>query len=175
MIIPGFVIAWLTFPGVIVHEAAHVLFCKLRGVVILEACFFQFANPPGYVIHEKVESFNTAFLICVGPFLLNSLLCVLICFPTYLPMQVFNVSDPLSYVLLWLGISIGMHAFPSMQDAGVLYEEAKRAARSLHPLAILSFPLVLMIYVANVASIVWADLIYGVAIGIGLPALVLRL
>jgi hypothetical protein len=32
--------------------------------------------------------------------------------------------------------------------------------------------LLLLIYVANVLSIVWADYLYGIAIGLGLPALV---
>jgi hypothetical protein len=171
--IPGELIALLTFPGVIVHEAAHMLFCRLRGVAVLDVCFFRFGNPAGYVIHESTDDFSTSFLVAVGPFILNSLLCVLICFPAYLPMKVFEVSHPLNFFLLWLGVSIGMHAFPSTQDASVLWSQAGRAARSLNPLAVLSYPLVIVIYVANLGSIVWLDLIYGLALGLGLPALVL--
>jgi hypothetical protein len=173
MFIPGFLISWATFPGVIVHEAAHMFFCKLRRVAVLDVCFFRFGNPAGYVVHEKITNFNSAFLVCIGPLLINSLLCILICFPAFLPMKIFGTEDPLSYFLLWLGISIGMHAFPSTQDANVLLEQAKMAARSLHPLAILSFPLVVLIYVANVLSIFWADYLYGVFLGIGLPTLLL--
>lgn len=172
MIIPGFFVAWLTFPGVIVHEAAHMFFCKLRRVAVLEVCFFRLGNPSGYVIHEKVDDFKTTFLIAVGPFILNSLLCVLICFPAFFPVRIFGVNHPLSYLLLWLGISIGMHAFPSNQDAKVLYEQAKVEARSMNVLAILSLPLVLLIYVANFLSIFWFDYLYGLAIGLGLPALI---
>jgi len=173
MIIPGFVIAWLTFPGVIVHEAAHMLFCKLRGVAVFDVCFFRWEEPVGYVLHEETDSFTSVFLVSVGPFILNSLLCVVICFPAYLPMQVFNVHSPLLLFLMWLGVSIGMHAFPSNQDASVLWSEAKKAARTLNPLAILSFPLVVVIYAGNLLSIVWADLIYGLALGVGLPSLLL--
>jgi hypothetical protein len=171
IIIPGFLIAWATFPGVIVHEAAHMLFCKLRRVAIFDVCFFRFGNPCGYVLHEAVDNFTTAWLICMGPFFINSLLCVSICFPAYLPIRVFQVEEPLSYFLLWLGISIGMHAFPSTHDATVLFQQAKKAAKSFHPLAILSFPLVLLIIVANAGRIVWADYLYGFFIGLGLPAL----
>ncbi len=173
MIIPGEFVALATFPGVIVHEAAHMLFCKLRGTAVLDVCFFRFGNPAGYVVHEETEDFNTTFLISVGPFIVNSLLCMLICFPAYLPMKVFDVSHPLNFLLLWLGVSIGMHAFPSTQDAAVLWTQAKKAASSLNPLAVLSFPLVILIYVANLASIFWFDLFYGLGIGLGLPALVL--
>jgi len=171
-IIPGFVISIATFPGVIVHEVAHMLFCKLRRVAVLDVCFIRMGNPAGYVAHEEVEDFNTAFLISVGPFLVNSLLCMLICFPAFFPVRVFGLEHPLSYVLLWLGLSIGMHAFPSNQDAKLLYQQAQKAASSLNPLAIISFPLVVLIYIANILSFFWADLIYGVAIGLGLPALI---
>jgi len=171
IIIPGFIISIATFPGVIVHEAAHMLFCKLRGVAVLDVCFFRTGNPAGYVMHEEVNDFTSAFLISIGPFFLNSLLCVVICFPAYMPMQVFNVQRPLSYFLMWLGVSIGMHAFPSNQDATNLLEHAKEAAKSLNPLAIISFPLVVVIFIGNILSVIWADLLYGLALGIGLPSL----
>ncbi|MBK7945022.1 MAG: DUF3267 domain-containing protein [Flavobacteriales bacterium] len=108
--IPGFVIAAVTFPGVIVHEAAHMFFCRLRKVAVFEAVFFQFGDPAGYVTHERTEDFNSTFLISMGPFFINTLLCLLICFPAYLPMSFFHQSDPLNLLLMWLGLSIGMHA-----------------------------------------------------------------
>jgi hypothetical protein len=172
MIIPGFLIALVTFPGVIVHEAAHMFFCKLRRVAVFDVCFFRLENPAGYVIHEEIDDFNSAFLICVGPLLINSLLCIFICFPAFMPIRVFHVEEPVSYFLLWLGVSIGMHAFPSTQDASNLFAHAKKAAKSLNPLALLSFPLVLLIVVANVLSFFWADLLYGIGLGLGLPELV---
>ena len=124
MIIPGELIALLTFPGVIIHEAAHMLFCKWGRVAVLDVCFFRFGNPAGYVIHEEPRNFHTAFLISVGPFIVNSLLCILLCFPAFVPVRIFDRADPISYFLLWLGLSIGMHAFPSTQDAKVLWQQA---------------------------------------------------
>ena len=174
IIIPGWLIAIATFPGVIVHEAAHMLFCRLRGVAVLDVCFFRLGNPAGYVIHEPSENFNTTFLISVGPFIVNSLLCIFFCFPAYVPHRVFQHSDPISGILIWLGISIGMHAFPSIQDASNIWRQAKQAARALNPLAILSFPLVILIYVANGLRFFWFDAIYSFAIGLGLPELVLN-
>ncbi len=171
--IPGFIITAATFPGVIVHEAAHMLFCKIRKVLVLDVCFFQLDNPAGYVVHGKVDDFTSAFLISVGPFIVNSLLCVLICFPAYYPMQVFDVTPLHSLFLMWVGISIGMHAFPSNQDAQNLIGHAKDAIKKGNPLAVLTFPLVLIIYIANLLSFFWIDLIYGLALGIGLPSLIL--
>jgi hypothetical protein len=174
MIIPGELIALVTFPGVIIHEMAHMLFCRLSKVAVLDVCYFRFGNPAGYVVHEEPRNFGAAFLISVGPFIVNSLLCIVLCFPAFVPVRIFDRADPVSYFLLWLGLSIGMHAFPSTQDAKVLWKQASIAAKRLNPLAILSFPLVVIIYVANFGSFFWLDLIYGAAIGLGLPELVLK-
>lgn len=170
--IPGQLIAILTFPGVIVHEAAHMFFCKLRKVAVFNVVFFQFEDTAGYVIHEKTENFISTFLISMGPFFVNTLLCFLICFPAYLPIQHFDLGNPLSYFLMWLGLSIGMHAIPSDQDASNVYDQAKEKVKSMNPLAILSFPLVGLIFIFNFLRLFWIDLIYGVAIGIGLPSLI---
>jgi hypothetical protein len=172
IIIPGWIIAVLTFPGVIVHEAAHMLFCRIGKVGILDVCFFRVGNPAGYVVHEEIKNFNLAFFVSVGPLIVNSLLCVFICFPAFLPVRVFDLTDIPSYVMLWLGVSIGMHAFPSIQDAAILWKEASKAVKSFNPLAIVSFPLVGLIMIANLLSVIWFDAIYGFAIGILLPELI---
>lgn len=171
--IPGFIVSLATFPGVIVHEAAHMLFCKLRRVAVLDVKFFRLGNPVGYVAHEPIEDFTTAFLVAVGPFIVNSLLCVGICLPAFVPVKVFGLSHPLSYFLLWLGVSIGMHAFPSNHDASSLWAQARREVGRRNLLAMLSFPLVILIYAANILSIFWADYLYGMALGLGLPSLLL--
>jgi hypothetical protein len=172
--IPGELIALLTFPGVIIHEAAHMLFCKWGRVAVLDVCFYRWGNPAGYVIHEKPPNFRTAFLISVGPFIINSLLCILFCFPAFVPIRIFQRSDALAYFLIWLGLSIGMHAFPSTGDARELWRQASEAASRFNPLAILSFPLIAIIYAANIGSMFWLDLIYGAAIGLGLPELIFK-
>jgi hypothetical protein len=173
--IPGFIITIVTFPGVIVHEAAHMFFCKIRKVPVLDVCFFRFGNPAGYVVHGQPQDFTTSFLITMGPFIINSLLCILICLPAFVPVRIFELEHPLSYFLLWLGLSIGMHAFPSMQDANSLFSHAKKCVSARNVLAIVSFPLVVAIYTANILSFFWLDYLYGFAIGLGLPALILKL
>ena len=172
--IPGILIAIITFPGVIVHEAGHMLACRVRKIAVFDVCFFRFGNPVGYVVHEAAKDFNSSFLITVGPFILNSMVCMAFCFPTYLPMKYFGVNSPLSYFLMWLGISIGMHAFPSIQDGKALFEHAKIAAKKGNLLAIISFPIVVVIIALNVLSVVWADYLYGIGIGLGLPSLFFR-
>jgi hypothetical protein len=175
MVIPGFIISLLTFPGVIVHEVAHQLFCRLGKIPVFDVKYFQIdANVAGYVQHGEIESFGTAFLVSFGPLFVNTLLCLLICLPASLPYQVFGDRGPVTYALLWLGVSIGMHAFPSNQDAAQVWSKAKSAAKSGNLLAIASFPIVILIRVANLARFFWFDAIYGFSIGVLLPTLVLR-
>jgi hypothetical protein len=172
--IPGPLVGAATFPGVIVHEAAHQLACRLRGVPVLDVKYFQFANPNGYVLHGRTDDFVSTFAITIGPFVVNTLLCLLICLPAFVPVYSFDHSDPLSFFLIWLGISIGMHAFPSNQDASQLWEQALKKAKDLHPLALLSLPLVGLVYVMNIGRFFWLDALYGVGVGLGLPLLLLK-
>lgn len=170
--IPGQFIALASFPGVIVHEFAHMFFCRIRKVAVLDACYFQLDNPVGYVVHENSDNFYTTFLISMGPFFVNTILCLLICLPAYMPIKYFGLEHFFSYFLIYLGVSIGMHAIPSNQDAQNLYQQARIKVKEYNWLAILSFPLIGLIYVFNVLRFFWADVIYGVAIGIGIPSLI---
>ncbi len=176
MIIPGFIVAWLTFPGVIVHESAHLLFCRVFGLTVLDVCFFRFATTgaTGYVVHEHTERFWATFFVACGPFLVNSLLCFVICFSIFLPIRFFGVEHWAYYAIGWLGLSIGMHAFPSNQDARTVWAQAKEQIKSGNYAAVLVFPVVALVYVGNVLSIVWADLFYALGVGLALPELVMR-
>lgn len=172
--IPGFVIALATFPGVIVHEAAHLFFCKQFKLQVFAVCFFQVGNPCGYVVHETTDDFKALFFVSMAPFFTNTLLCVLFCTAAFLPIWELKVNDPLAYFFYWLGLSIGMHAFPSKDDLGNLWELAPEKAKHGNLLAILSLPIAAVLILANYARIIWADLGYGIAVGILAPIAVFR-
>ena len=77
-------------------------------------------------------------------------------------------------VLMWLGISIGAHAFPSNHDAKNVWNMAKVAAKEGNLLAVLSFPIVVVLFVANVLRFFWADVIYAYGVGVVLPGMLLK-
>lgn len=158
LFIPGKLIAILTFPGVIVHEAGHRLFCSLAGVRVYKTCYFRLGNPAGYVIHGPVQNYGAGFLICVAPFIVNTAIALLI-FSIAVNVSSIAVALP----LYWLGISIGMHAFPSSGDADNLWRYSKAAWRR-NPLAVLGFPAVIIIKIAAVLSIIWFNLFYAIAL-----------
>ena len=173
MIIPGQLIAVATFPGVIVHEAAHFFFCRLFKLAVFDVCYFRVASPAGYVVHEDTNNFNATFFISLGPFFINTLLCILFCSAAF-PVWEFSDRNPLTLFFYWLGLSIGMHAIPSTADLRHVWERLPSAAKRGNPLALLGFPVVVLLFPLNTLRVVWADLWYGIAVGLLLPIAVLR-
>ncbi len=163
---PGWLISLCTFPGVIVHEAGHFFFCRRFRLAVFDVCFFRVGNPAGYVVHEASADFKAIFLVGMGPFFANTLLCVVFCSAAFLPVWELEVPDPLSYFFYWLGLSIGMQAFPSTTDLKGIWRLAPAAAKRGNILAIASFPIIAVLYVLNFARFIWADLGYGIAVGI---------
>jgi hypothetical protein len=153
-LIPGKYIALATFPGVIIHELGHRIACKLAGVQVYETCYFRFGNPAGYVIHEPTARYAGTFLITVAPFLFNSTIAILMFF-------IAPHTSVLGVLFYWLGFSIGMHAFPSPGDSSSLWQHSIYIWRQ-NPIALLGFPIVILIVLANILSVIWFDLIYAV-------------
>jgi len=175
MLIPGQIVSLFTFPGVIVHELAHQLFCRLSKIAVFEVCYFRFGNPAGYVIHETPKAISKQIAISIGPFFLNTIVGSLIALPAVIPVMTFSDnSNWLNYVLIWLGVSIAMHSFPSMQDAKSIWTLIRdRQTPILHK--IFATPLVGLLYICSMGSVVWLDLAYGAAVVALLPKLLIKL
>ena len=167
--IPGRLIALLTFPGVIVHEAAHRFFCDLARVPVFEVCYFRFGNPAGYVVHGEADRLRSSFLIAIGPLIVNTILCALICFTPLIASNLDVERLPVVFfVLLWLGISIGMHAFPSATDARG-FSDAVRASRGRGVPYWVAKAFEALVRLANALRVIWFDFFYAVAVAWILP------
>ncbi len=151
-------ITTLTFPGVMVHEFAHQIFCILTKVPVRKVVYFSFGNPAGYVDHDKPTTFGQQFWISVGPLVINSLITIVLGF-----IAAQTVRDPnLYYFILWLAFSIGAHAFPSNQDAGNILNDSKALAQtSGNSLYYLAYPFFWLIWLANKLKYYWIDFIYA--------------
>lgn len=167
LFIPGVVVSLLTFPGVIVHEFAHEKLCNALGVPVLEVAYFRFGNPAGYVLHGEPARYRDAFAISVAPFLINTVLALALFGAVAAawgrPDGMGLVTDELGvvgWVLLWLGFSVGMHAFPSTVDARSIWNRSTAEWRTA-PLTLLGLPFVVVIYAANLLSVLWFDAIYA--------------
>jgi len=175
IMIPGYLIALATFPGVIIHEAAHRFFCDIAKVPVYEVSYFRIGDPAGYVIHGPTKGLKDTFLISIGPIIVNSLLCMILTLPVTYPMIILGAQqvDPILYVIAWAGVSIGMHAFPSDQDMNIFQQEVKKAKKTL--LYYLALPFTLLVKLANLLRVVWFDLFYAIALSWILPNILLSI
>jgi hypothetical protein len=172
--IPGFLISLITFPGVIIHELAHVTFCKLTNTAVLKVCYFRLGNPAGYVIHERPSSVWHHILIGIGPFFVNTLLGLAIGIAA-IPMHINpDHLGVFSAALLWLAVSIAMHSVPSVGDAKSIWR-AVWSPGSPATARIVGSPLVAIIFLGALGSIFWLDAIYGYAVVLFLPNLLFGL
>lgn len=174
MLIPGIAISIVTFPGVVIHELAHQLFCRWFKVPVFKVVYFQAENPVGYVLHEIPSSKWQSIAISVGPFIINTLLGAIIAFPAALPVFKFDTGGPIDYLLIYLGVSIAMHAFPSTGDANAIWDHVKDKDTSIW-VKIIAYPIVGLIYLGSLGSFFWLDLLYGVGVAIGIPTLIISL
>jgi len=170
--IPGILISIATFPGVIVHEFAHQLFCRLTRVAVFKVVYFQFQNPVGYVLHEIPNEKWKSVLISVGPFFVNTIVGAVIAMPAAIPVFKFHETNPLYYLLIWLGVSIAMHAFPSTGDAQSMWNSVSEGKSFTKYLVM---PIVGLIYLGALGSMFWLDLIYGAGVAVGFPNLIVNL
>lgn len=168
--VPGFLIALITFPGVIVHELGHLIFCKLMKVPIYDVKYFQMKNPCGYVVHEPTENPWKTFIISIGPFIVNTAIGIIIMLPISLELFIFKNYNPIYIILGWLGISVLMHAFPSRGDASVLYDNVVKNSDVSFLVKILVLPVVGLIYLGAYGSVVWLDLLYALGISMAIPS-----
>jgi len=173
MLIPGIAISIATCPGVVVHELAHQLFCRLFKVPVFQVVYFQVGNPAGFVLHETPQYKWQLILISVGPFIVNTLLGALIALPAALPVFTLNNANFLHYVLIYLGVSIAMHAFPSTGDATVIWREIRKDDTKLLT-KLVGYPVAGLIYLGSLGSMIWLDLVYGLAVAIGIPNLIIH-
>nr|WP_320020975.1 metalloprotease family protein [uncultured Draconibacterium sp.] len=147
----------LTFVGVIFHEIGHLLFCRFCGVKIFEVCYFRFGNPSGYVIHEQPKYFIHSFLVTIGPFISGIIISAL----SYTFSHYLEESLASKIVMIWFGGSVALHSFPSETDANDLWKDTNKHI-SNNLFAVIGYPFVLLIWLANWLSVFWIDLIYAI-------------
>lgn len=167
MVVPGTLISLATFPGVMFHEWAHKSACQRYDIPVYEVVYFRLGNPAGYVHHAEPSRFRESFAVSGAPFVLNSILAVLLILP-YPYLQDFAASGTvaagwLSIGLAWLALSVGMHAVPSRGDARNVWRRM-RADWRLSPFVLLAAPVVMAIYLFDLLRFFWADALYALGL-----------
>lgn len=161
-------LAYLAFPGVIVHESGHQLFCLLTGTRVREVCYLRLGFPAGFVVHDAPTSPWKHLLIASGPLVVNTAAGFLLGLAALRAGGLPRLAGPAEALLLWLGVSVALHAFPSLDDATSLLESVWTRPAGLLARLVISVLGGLMV-VGAFGSFVLLDLAYGLAIAWGLP------
>ncbi len=174
----GFFFSLLTAPGVVVHEFAHKKACDLMGVPVVDVSYFRLGTPAGYVQHAEPDRYWQSFVISVAPFLLNTVIafCLFVGFAAFVLSSgspdlgiglslALTATETLAVALLfgWLGFSVGVQAFPSTGDAKTLWNRSRSEWRH-SPVVLLGVPFVIVIYLANLLSWFFLDVLYAVGL-----------
>lgn len=175
MFIPGFIINWLTFPGVIIHEYSHKKMCDWRGIYVQDMSYFSL-DGSGYVKHRRPRGLIDTLAVSGAPLVINTLLTIALTagLSWFALMQQQNLSGaearaqyrPLIYaglLLGWLGFSIGAHALPSSSDLKNIWREVK-SRWNTSVLAFLLIPVVFVFYLLTLLRFFWIDFIYAAII-----------
>jgi hypothetical protein len=140
---------------------------------VFEVCYFQVGNPAGYVLHEPTDVLYKNILISTGPFIINTIFAFLIAFPAAIQFKL-DEANFFDFILIYLGVSIGAHAFPSTGDASALWSSVVKAENSTFLTKVLVAPIVGFIYLGALGSFFWLDVLYGVGVSVGLPWLIIQ-
>jgi Putative zincin peptidase len=162
ILIPGFIISLLTFPGVIVHEWAHKIACNLFGVAVSKVVYFKLdfklvGGEAGYVQHEIPKRYIESLCISSAPLFVNTLVALACGLVAH---QVHATPFPY-YLFVWLGFSAGSHAFPSNQDMNNIRYHAKGENLLLRAF---SQTLYVIMVVLNALRFFWIDFFYAYAL-----------
>ena len=168
--IPGPLIAALTFPGVIMHEVAHRFMCDLLHVPVYGANYFSIGSTrAGYVSHQKTDNVIHVLLISFAPLFINSFFCMLFTLPYSSTIHIAGegINNFANGFLWWVGMSMGINAFPSNQDTDNALSAAEENGGSF-----IIWLLCSLMKVLNFLSRIWIDFAYAYGVSLILPRLI---
>lgn len=119
-------------PGIVSHEAAHLLACRVLGIETADVAMPDLFAPDVVISHERIESFPADLLVALAPLLCN----------TVLALAAFTLAPAAGTPMVavpayWLGCCFALTAFPSSGDTETLYETAGNVPRPLRPVSYL--------------------------------------
>ena len=149
----------LVAPGIVSHELAHVLACRLSGVGVVEFPQFALFAPDATLVHERVDSFPADLCIAVAPLPVN----------TVLGLGAFAAATvaptPWSWPFYWVGICLALTAFPSVGDTETLLDTAAGLSHWRRPVGYgIAYPVRWFTRLpgsAGVAGFVWIYVLLG--------------
>jgi hypothetical protein len=125
-------ILFSTALGVMIHELAHKEMAEEFNLGVQEVKYFQMeGGKAGYVTHDTPRTYTGMVAVSIAPFILNTAVAYTAFvlgggYAFYYGVETLQIWEwVLVASCLWLGVSAGLHAFPSRQDIGNIWSAAK--------------------------------------------------
>jgi hypothetical protein len=160
----GTIIRYLAFPGVVLHEVCHDLFCRVTGIPIIEHRIFlgKHEGVAGGVIMDatKIRTFTSSFLVAFAPFfILAFALYLLVVFWQILPMH--------QGLALYFAFCFFIGLSPSRADVRLIVSVAqKRPSQTVLEIGLLTIPVIAAIGYLRFCSVASLQFSFGIFIGI---------
>lgn len=122
----------LLAPGIVAHEFAHVLACRLVGVPVHASAYLNPLADDAYVDHAPIDSFPADVAVALAPLVVNTALAL-----AAFAGAVALAGTPLWPVLAWAGGTLALTAFPSNSDTDSLVETARGLPTVARPAGLL--------------------------------------
>lgn len=115
------VIRYLTFPAALVRGLFEQIVCRIHKTVVEDRRCLKTDETCSHIEHELMKTPGSAFAICFVPFMCQLILAFLVSITAisdlfvlgYFPMP----AGIIDIVCLWIGFSLVLNAFPSVEDA----------------------------------------------------------
>jgi hypothetical protein len=113
----------LTLPGAILHAFFEHMSCRWTHTIVDDARAVQFNEMLSHVDHELVKRKGASFDVCFIPFFFNLALGFLLLMNGATAIYYFGkYNEWLSWLTLYLGISLCANLFPQIEDVMMLKE-----------------------------------------------------
>lgn len=116
------ILKMITFPGALLKGFLEHLFCRIFKIPVEYSDYMQRNELCGHVEH-LLTPHKGSFAICFGPHIIMGLLGCFIAFPGAMGLFYIGSFNWLSVILLYVGISFLMNAFPLVEDALNMWSE----------------------------------------------------
>lgn len=107
----------LTFPGAVLRNFWEHFVCRLCSIPAEDTRVFKVSEMCGHIDHELIKKKSHSFFMCFVPFFLNFVLaCFFFLGGAYRVAYIGDMKDVLSWVFMWMGVSLAANCVPSFED-----------------------------------------------------------
>ncbi len=154
-VVIGILIRLITFPGVLLNTWVCRLTCKMLGIKVIQVDYSKLLFGMAIKV-EPPEVYLRLFAFIFWPFIIMTVIALPFC---YLAIYSFK---GIGYLLfLYASVAIAANAFPHLEMANMLWKQSSIELKQKNYIAVLGFPLVIIVYALSLLKHFWIDILYG--------------